>query len=246
MEGLNIDIEMGTKYLINESAYFLGGIFAANESIERNGKKYWIAPVRYNFGYATTEELEEHFGYVRTSAVKLGNQTLMSATIKSNGLDSGKFRLPGFGTFFESKNKTPLEEMIPAIKEALLASSTEIKRCFIAGMFDGRGSLDRNKRNNTIRYVVLDCENPVVGDFLSEVIDDYGLEYNYNRARERVEGGNPRKEQLRIPGRESYLEKIGFISPKKFDVCYETYEQNKYDTVREDNILTGLKKITRG
>jgi site-specific DNA recombinase len=110
---LHIDLETGTKYLINESAYFLGGMFAANESVTKNGRMYWIAPVRYNNGYVTTEELEDHFQNVRASAAKLSNQTLMASTIRTNGLDSGKFnRLLGFGTFFETKNKTRLEDML--------------------------------------------------------------------------------------------------------------------------------------
>ncbi len=243
---LNIDLEMGTKYLINESAYFLGGIFAANENVTRNDRLFWIAPVRHNPGYLTPEELEEHFISIKASAAKLNNETLMSTTIKSNNLDSGKFgRLSGFGTFFESKNKTPLNDMIPDIKTALFASSQEVKRCFIAGMFDGRGSIDINKKNGKIRYIVLDCENSVVGNFLSEVVNDYGFNYNYNQARERLEGGNPRKDQLRIAGSEDYIEKIGFISRKKFEVAFSAYNASEYDVIEENQVLLGLKKIVR-
>jgi len=244
---LHTDLEMGTKYLINESAYFLGGMFAANESVVARGRKYWIAPVRYNNGYLTPEELEDHFKNVKASAAKLSNHTLMASTIKANGFDSGKFnRLAGFGTFFESKEGKKLEDMIPEIKGALLSSSQEVKRCFVAGMFDGRGSIDKNKKSGTIRYVVIDCENSVVGKFLCEVVEDYGFSYNYNQARERLEGGKPRKDQLRIPGNENYLEKIGFISKKKFDVAASSYlAQPQYKTLEEDSVLVGLKRIVR-
>jgi hypothetical protein len=246
---INIDLEMGTKYLINESAYFLGGIFAANESVIANGNKYWIAPVRHNNGYLTNEELEDHFQHVKALAAKLSNQTLMASTIRSNKLDSGKFnRLVGFGTFFRSKDEQRLEDMIPEVKRALFASSQEVKKCFIAGMFDGRGSIDKNKKTGAIRYVVLDCENEIVGRFLCEVLDDYGFTYNYNggEARERLEGGNRRKDQLRIPGSENYVEKIGFISKKKFDVATSSYDMvNYYKVKNEDNILKGLKAIER-
>lgn len=244
---LNIDLEMGTKYLINESAYFLGGIFAANESVIVKETKYWIAPVRHNNGYLTNTELEEHFQYVKALASKISNQTLMASTIRSNGLDSGKFnRLVGFGTFFRSKEGQSLEDMIPEFRKALFASTQEVKKCFIAGMFDGRGSIDKNKSSGTIRHVVLDCENKTVGKFLCEVLGDYGLHYNYNEARNRKEGGKPRKDQLRIPGSENYLEKIGFISKKKFDVAANAYNlTTDYKVKIEDNILCGLKIIER-
>lgn len=243
---LNIDLEMGTKYLINESAYFLGGIFAANESVTKKDRLFWIAPVRHNPGYLKPEELEEHFIHVNAIAAKLNNITLMSSTIKANALDSGKFgRLVGFGTFFESKNKTPLIDMVQDVKTALLESSQEVKSCFIAGMFDGRGSIDINMKTGEIRYIVLDCENSVVGNFLSEVVEDYGFRYNYNQARERLEGGTPRKDQLRIAGNESYIEKIGFISRKKFEVAYSAYDNSEYNIVEKNEILIGLKKIVR-
>ncbi|WP_252249200.1 hypothetical protein [Clostridium sp. VAP23] len=245
-QNLNIDLEMGTKYLINESAYFLGGIFAANESVTAKGQKYWIAPVRHNNVYLTNAELESHFQHVKALATKLSNNTLMASTIKKNQLDSGKFnRLVGFGTFFKTTGTVDIIDMIPDVKRALLASTNEVKRCFIAGMFDGRGSIDINKNKGTIRYIVLDCENETVGRFLCEVVDDYGLSYNYNQARERLEGGKPRKDQLRIPGSEDFIKKIGLISDKKFSVAASVYDNTIYKTRDENHILDGLKSIER-
>lgn len=244
---LNIDLEMGTKYLINESAYFLGGIFAANESVQVEDKMYWIAPVRHNNNYLTNEELEEHFQNIKILSNKLSNETLMAQTIRQNRLDSGKFnRLVGFGTFFESKNGTPLEHLIPSVKKALLNSSDEVKRCFIVGMFDGRGAFDRNKQTGAIRYVALDCENSIIGAFLCEILDSCGIAYNYNTARDRLGGGAPRKDQLRIPGSEKYLEKFGFISQKKFEVGISCYDiPNTYMVKNEDGILNGLKRVVK-
>lgn len=245
-EKLNIDIDMGSKYLINESAYFLGGIFAANESVISKGQKYWISPVRYNHGKITTSELEVHFQHVKAMANKLSNNTLMVSTIRRNGLDSGKFkRLLGFGTFFKTNEDTDLEDMIPEVKKALLNSSNEVKRCFIAGMFDGRGSIDINRKKGNIRYFVLDCENETVGRFLCEIVEDYGLSYNYNQARERLEGGTPRKDQLRIPGSENFIMKIGLISDKKFSIVASIYDSNTYKTKIENDVLDGLKLIER-
>lgn len=245
-QDLYIDLEMGTKYLINESAYFLGGIFAANECAMSGEQKYWIAPVRYNNNYITNEELEAHFQHVKEMASKLGENTLMASTIRKNGLDSGKFkRLVGFGTYFKSIDKVDIINMIPEVKRALFSSSEEVKRCFIAGMFDGRGSIDINRKTGNIRYVVLDCENEIVGEFLCEVLKNYGLKYNYNKARERVEGGKPRKDQLRILGSEDFIMKIGFVSEKKFNVAFSAYNNKIYKVKSQDNILNGLKVIER-
>ena len=244
---LNINIEMGSKYLINENAYFLGSIFAANESVICNNVKYWIAPVRHNSGQVTPEELEEHFSYVKKISEKLNKQTLMSNTIKTNGLDSGKFRrLQGFGTFFKTDINSSLEDFIPEIKKVLFESSKDVQRSFIVGMFDGRGSFDKNSKTGAIRYISLDCENSNVGHFLCDVLDKFGFNFNYNTARDRVEGGRPRKDQLRISGNSGFIEQIGFISPKKFNIGISSYTNlNEYKILNEDHILTGLKRIVK-
>lgn len=113
-------------------------------------------------------------------------------------------------------------------------------------MFDGRSLFDINNQTGTIRYIVLDCENPTIGDFLCEILDDYGITYNYNTARDRLGGGAPRKDQLRIPGSEKYLEKFGFISQKIFEVGISCYDiPNTYMVENEDGILNGLKRLVK-
>ena len=39
-------IDTGTSYLTKEVAYFLGGIYAADEKVESGDRIYWAAPVR--------------------------------------------------------------------------------------------------------------------------------------------------------------------------------------------------------
>jgi len=241
---LNIDIELGTKYLINESAYFLGGILAANESVIVNEIKYWIAPVRHNKNCVTNIELEDHYNHVKRIAASIEQETLMDITIRENGFNSGKFppRMTGFGTFFKSQNSVSIEEMIPIIRTALFASSKEIRRCFIVGMFDGRGALDRDTKSGKIRQIALDCENRIIGEFLCEVLLNYGLSHNYNISRARLEGGTPRKDQIRVLGSEDYIGEIGFVSSQKFNIATQRYRTSgQFNIVNEDNILYGLK-----
>lgn len=239
---INIGLDLGTDYLINENAYFLGGILAANESTTIRGQRYWIAPVRHNKSYLTDEELEMHFFHVKRIADKLSNETLMSTSFERNGIVIDKFKknMKGFATFFKGEDVLTIEQIALSAKEALVNASNEIKRCFIAGVFDGRGAIDHNKSNNTIRYISLDCNNEFVADVLVDIMGSFGYETNYNRSRDRLEGGTPRANQLRISDKYKYLSEIGFISQKKINVSLDCYDNQVKDN---SMILDGLKTL---
>lgn len=197
-------IQFGTRYLTKEAAFFLGGIFSSAEYVKAGTDLYWIAPVRYNYGYATDLEIEEHFEDIKVMSSAMGAQTIMADNVRGTFLDSGKFRLPGFGTFFKGNNLPDLHSAIPDLRNALDLSPWDVKRAFIAGVFDGRGSIDINKKNHTIRYIVLDCPTDEIGSFLYDFMKNNGFPCNYNTARDRLEGGEPRKPQLRIKNDEDY------------------------------------------
>ena len=72
----NAGINTGTQYLTVEAAYFLGGIYAANEKVASNGKLYWASPVRYNPKYSTQAETAEHFDFVRQISDKVNGYTV--------------------------------------------------------------------------------------------------------------------------------------------------------------------------
>lgn len=243
----NAGIKTGTRYLTTEVAYFLGGIYAADEGVTSNDKLYWAAPVRYNPTYSTESQTAEHFDYVNTIASKLSSYTVMKDNIKGTSLDSGKNRLPGFSTFFESTGLTNLQNEIPTLKPALLAADNDVKKAFILGVIDGRGTPDINIPKAIIRYLSLDCPNDDIGDFLYNVFEDYGLDCNYNTARERLEGGKPRKPQLRIKNVEDYMRKIGYISPAKFQKMTDVFVA-KYgvaNVIDGSTFLPGLKYLER-
>ncbi len=245
---LNIGIDFGSNYLTNEVAYFLGGILAADERTTRNEQTFWIAPFRSNPKYATPTQIEKHYNYVQNINRDLHGYVYMRDTIKSAGLDSGKFyRLQGFGAFFCSQNCDNLEQKIPEISQALEEASPEVKRCFIVGAFDGRGAIDLNRGNNKIRYLALDCPNNSTGSFLKDLLIQEGFTVNYNLARDRLEGGQPRKPQLRIKNWDYFLESYGIISEKKYEVMYSSY-MTTYGggTIKNEfEILSGLKTIKR-
>ncbi len=147
-------IEFGTQYLTKEAAYFLGNIFSSNESIKNSGHLFWIAPARYNYGYASELQVEQHLEFVKAMSAPMGAQTLSADVIRCNHLDSGIFRLPGFGTFFISSGLDSLDAAIPGLQDALFASSWEVLQSFLVGVFDGRGSIDINKKTHVIRCVI--------------------------------------------------------------------------------------------
>lgn len=238
-------IDFGTQYLTKEAAYFLGNIFSSNEKVEVGNELYWIAPVRYNYGYASQLEIEQHFECVKRMSVPMGAQTLMAENIRKTQLNSGKFRLPGFGTFFKGTGLVELSDAIGGLKAALDQSQWEVKQAFMVGVFDGRGSIDIDKKSKVIRYIVLDCPTEMIGTFLNEVFTSNGFLCNYNTARDRVEGGTPRKPQLRIKNYSDYLRRVGFISPKRLAVVGESYLHNsgRCPTVDNSQVLPGLQTI---
>lgn len=244
-EQLSINIDFGTEYLTQNVAYFLGGIIASNEYAIKNGKKYWISPTRYNYGYASPSEIESHFEHVKTIGKDLHCNTYMSETIRISHLDSGKFRLPGFGTFFLATDTEPLETQLPQIEIALNNSSPEVKRCFWVGVFDGRGSVDIDKKTHNLRQIALDCPSEEIGDFLSKQIKHIGLRYNYNTSRDRVEGGNPRKDQFRVPDVELFMKKVGLITDKRTKIIYDAEKaiNSSRKIIDNSSILDGLKTI---
>lgn len=240
---LDIDIDLGTKYLTNISAYFLGAIFASNEFAERDGIRYVVAPARYNKPSITNIDLEKHYYAIKNLSSSLKKETLMSENILNNNLNTGKFnkRMPGFGTFFQCSKDLNLEQEINKVLDALSNSDKIIHRCFLVGMFDGRGYYDIHTG-----YMVFDSDNDKLSDFLCNVICLYGLKCNYNPEREREnKQSKSRAPQIRINKRENFQEQIGFISPQKIKKYFSLYDSNIYKIVEENNILQGLKVIRR-
>ena len=119
------------------------------------------------------------------------------------------------------------------------------KTPFIIGVIDGRGTPDVSVPNGILRYLSLDCPNNDIGDFLSEVMTHFGIDINYNTARDRLEGGNPRKPQLRVKDVEWYMANMGYISPAKFRRMTEVYSVKfgRANASTDYGFLMGLKYL---
>lgn len=240
-------INTGSAFLTEEVAFFLGGIYAANECVRNANGLYWAAPVRYNPQFSSAAETAEHFDYITTISAKVSGYTVMKDNIVHTNLDSGKNRLPGFSTFFQSTGLTDLAQEIPDLKAALFNSSNEVQKAFIIGVIDGRGTPDASVAKQVIRYLSLDCPTTEIGNFLSEVMTHFGIDINYNTARDRLEGGAPRKPQLRIKDVEWYMANIGYISPAKIRKLHSVYlaKYGRANIVNVDDFLVGLKYLTK-
>ena len=245
-EKVSTQLEFLTDFCTNEVAFILGGIIASDESIVRNGVQFWVAPSRYNPQYAKEEEIEKHINYIRKIAATNNLDVLTAELIRNNNLDTGKFsRLKGFGVYVRSKTHTTLTELISAVDSIWPSLSTEVKACFIVGALDGRCSIDHDKARNVIRYIVIDIPSTESGSFLVKTFESFGLELNYNVARDRLEGGRPRQNQLRIRNHEDFFRRVGLINPKKFDVAFDAIKSSHYKAKCKnlDTILSGLKRI---
>lgn len=239
----SLPIDLGTPYLTNESAYFLGGIIAADENITINGIRYWISPVRYNKEYVTKSELQSHYRSVNSIANVLNNQSfLVKGKFFNDTIEVPKFnnRHHGFVTLFPETKEVTVEELATITKKVLKKSSEEVVRCFIAGIFDGRGAIDFNTADKSIRFISLDCENISVVKIFRSILSDFVT--NYNTSRERLEGGNPRDNQFRIKNIKYYYRTIGFVSDVKIKKYLEGNEGVSIN--QEDTVLIGLKTIS--
>lgn len=239
-------LSMNTRYLTEQVAYFLGGIYASEEQVISSGVRYKVDPVRYNYNVATEMEIAQHYELVRDISVQVNGQTVMVENIRGTALDSGKNRMPGFATFFKTTTLIELVDLIPSLRAALSDSPWSVQRSFLVGAFDGRSSADINRENYYIRYLSLDCITDEAGAFLSEAVEMCGLNYNYNKSRDRKEGGRPRNPQLRISDVDMFMDKIGLISPRRVNLLKNAYEHTHSSVLLRDNsdVLPGLKTIS--
>lgn len=67
---------------------------------------------------------------------------------------------------------------IPNLKTVLLSSDNNVKKAFVLGVIDGRGTPDISISKGIIRYLSLDCPNDDIGDFCtkhSKALDYYAI-----------------------------------------------------------------------
>lgn len=241
---LDVPVSFNVKEFNPINAYFLGAILSANEPRSDNGKVIWLAPYRHNFGgYANEINIQEHIDIIKTLIKRADGKILSrSLLVQKNWFPANK---QGFGVAFESPAGTKIDDIISSLSPIIDIADESVVRCFVVGAFDGRSSVDHDKKENKIRYLSLDCNNAGVANLLNKSLARLGFgENNYNTSRDRVEGGAPRKNQFRISSEDAllFIEKIGMICPSRFgqfkDIFPDLYECHNYD------LLNGLKTLS--
>lgn len=242
-------LDLGTKFLTEETAYFLG-LLLADERENVSGTIYWSAPIRHNPKQVSLEDLESHYRLVKAIATVIhkNNLTQLTDFLKTQNVNLWKFNAgkTGIVTLFEEivPNYT-IEDLIHDIEEPLLASNKDVQHAFIVGAFDGRGSDDGSS------LIALDFEKNVVLDIIVQCLHKLGISPNINggaQARLRDDpNSEPRKNQIRI-NRNVYLSEIGFISIGRFNKSLNNLRkrkkyENRYQPYEVDYPLPGLKLI---
>ena len=198
----NLPISFGTNELTPANAYFLGALLSANEPKYFDGKVIWLAPYRHNpiadpiEKTALENSINEHIVFIKALIKRSNGKVLLKNELKEKGWFPANKQ--GFGVVFESPAGTTIDDLTNRVSTLLHRADDEIKRCFIVGAFDGRASIDYNIKSGVVRYISLDCSDDTVAQLLNNILGELNIEANYNTARERVEGGRPRKNQFRI------------------------------------------------
>lgn len=241
---INLPLSLNDNEFNPINAYFLGAILSTNEPKFENGKVVWLALYRHNYtGYANAINIAEHINYIKTLIRRANGKILLKDTlVQKHWFPSNK---QGFAVAFESPLHTTIDDIISVVSSAIDNADDSIVRCFIVGAFDGRSSIDHNKKENKIRYLSLDCNNSSVANLLNKALMRLGFsENNYNTSRDRVEGGLPRKNQFRISADDAllFIRRIGMICPSRFeqykDIFANLYEYHDY------KLLNGLKILS--
>lgn len=214
-------------------AFFLGGMLMCSDEHRRYG---FVSLVRHNPGYANSRLLAEHRNLIRALASMAGGEV--------TDLDNRRFE--GFAVHFRSSRDT--DDTILARAQAAAANgSPAVLKAMLAGAYDGRASYARRRGTQANTQFVVDCPQTNEGTIAEPIVDlahRLGIGMNTSYSRERLEGGNPRKTQLRLRSAdaERFFTQVGLVSPEKLQRAYELYGCK--DTVERDpDNLPGLKVI---
>lgn len=244
LKSVKLGLDLGSKFLTAQSAYFLG-LLLADERTKINNKVFWQAPVRHNPTHFNYHDLEEHYNFIKEIAEFLGKDGVSQLTdfFKEQGIPISKFTAgkKGIVTLFEQINDGyDVSNLINDILEPLRNSADLVKRAFLVGVFDGRGSYDK-----TAKFIALDYDSNDVREIVAIILNELGIDANINsKASARIRKDStsaPRKKQIRIKHIE-YLKNIGFISPTRFEKATVELPVG-YETISLGEILPGLKAI---
>lgn len=202
--------EFETYKMNNVIAYICGMAFPLFREKDFGNKKYMLASVNHQPHYVNQEEIAGHFQAINRFLRE--NNLNDKIDVRTNKSPLGNISAKeGFSILIETTGFTDkqvfgvLENRVREISR----STPEIKKYFIRGCFDGRGSVDTNSKLLALD-INLSEENLHV---LESIVASYGLELSNNSRHD----GESRNFQFRIKKNSlhEFNDKIGLFSVKR-------------------------------
>lgn len=186
-------------------AFLLGGIVSSAGGVEVDSDGRVPILIRHNPGAVDAGELNAHKQLLSLMLDGYDFSVSDSADAENARVFRGK---PGFVIRVKLDQPYHVTELLTAVQSLIGAADDDAAACFLSGFFDGRGSVDTNSN-----YLVVDALTDDGAELAAEVLARLGIGHNLNLHRDRVEGGNPRKPQLRAHPLELQEHGIVVVSP---------------------------------
>lgn len=195
-------------------AFILGLIFPLyTEKTAKDGKTYILGAVRHKANHVSEDDILEHHKnikkFLREYNLAEKIQIVANQTEEYGNLSGG---LRGFSILLEkekSESFTDSFNKIFLLVKNLENESIEIKRFFLKGVFDGRGSVDTNSH-----LIVVDYKLPNDAfETFSNIIISLGFEITPNK-RHLGEGRNAQF-RIKTNSLEKFRNEIGFFSIRR-------------------------------
>lgn len=172
-------------------AYTLGLIYPLYKEKTLNAKEYILGCVNHNAGKVTQDELNKHY----IAVYKLFRECMESEAPEIKTNKTAEYTISpkeGFTVLIDKTGVSKeeclniLTEKVRKVKEA----STEIKKEFVKGCFDGRASWD-----TTAHYLSIDVDREYERqDLVMEIMESLGIMLNNNRR----DWNHKKNDQIRI------------------------------------------------
>jgi hypothetical protein len=188
-------------------AYIVGLIFPLYKNVMFDGKDCIAGCVNHNSNMITPTELASHYNSVYNlinSEIGIDNVVLVANKNEINNVSPKE----GFSVLIDKTGKTDKYclDVLTNITNNILKESSDIRKEFVKGCFDGRSSWD-----TTAHYLSIDVDRDYSRqDLIEKVILLEGIKVNINRR----ELNHPKNDQIRIKvdSIKKFISNIGLYS----------------------------------
>ena len=195
-------------------SFILGMIFPFyTEKNAANGKRYILAQVKHNVTHISEDDILEHHKiikqFLRDYDLSEELKVIANQTEEFGNL-SGAQR--GFTILIEKDSSEEEDESFKKIYKMVKdieKENVEIKRSFVKGVFDGRGSIDKNSHLIVVDYRLSDDEFKT----FSDIVTSLGFELVPNKRH--VGEGRNKQFRIKTSSLKKFKDEIGFFSIRR-------------------------------